>query len=103
MVNVHTSCHYAMLCYALQGAVPELSFLAKPHQPNGHDDQMVLVDPLEGDKSDTPTTHGHPWHGLDHGPAHNHDHNHDHGPDSHSLSNHDPDLGPQHFMHLGYS
>ena len=51
MVNVHTSCHYAMLCYAmlcnaLQGAVPELSFLAKPRQPNGHDDQMVLVDPL---------------------------------------------------------
>ena len=42
---------YAMLCNALQGAVPELSFLAKPHQPNGHNDQMVLVDPLEGDKS----------------------------------------------------
>ena len=49
----------AMLCNALQGAVPELNFLAKPHQPNEHDDQMVLVDPLEGDKSDTPTTHGH--------------------------------------------
>ena len=100
---------YAMLCYAmlymlcLQGAVPELSFLAKPCQPNGHDDQMVLVDPLEGDKLDTPTTHGHPWHGLDHEPAHNHDHNHDHGPDSHSLSSHDPDLGPRHFMHVGYS
>ena len=55
---------YAMQCNALQGAVPELSFLAKPHQPSGHDDQMILVDPLEGDKSDTPTTHGHPWHGL---------------------------------------
>ena len=24
-------------------------YLAKPHQPNGHDDQMVLADPLEGD------------------------------------------------------
>ena len=30
----------------LKGAVPELSFLAKPHQPNGHDDQME-VDPFE--------------------------------------------------------
>ena len=59
MVNVHTSFHYAMLFYALQGAVPELSFLAKPCQPNGQYDQMVLVDPLEGDKSDIPTTH--PW------------------------------------------
>ena len=81
-----------MLCYALQAAIPELLFLAKPRQPNGHDDQMVLVDPLEGDKSDTPTTHGHPWYGLNHGPAHNHKHNYNHGPDSHSLSNHDPDL-----------
>ena len=55
MVNVHTLCHYTMLCYALQRAVPELSFLAKPRQFSGHDDQMVLVDKL-----DTPTTHGHP-------------------------------------------
>ena len=62
MVNMHSSCHYAMLCYAMlcKGAVPALSFLAKPHQPNGHDNQMVLVDSLEGNKSDTPTTHGHP-------------------------------------------
>ena len=51
---------YTMLCNALQGAVPELSFLAKPWQPNGHDDQMILVDPIKGDKSDTPITHGHP-------------------------------------------
>ena len=27
MINVHTSCYYAMLCFALQGVVPELSFL----------------------------------------------------------------------------
>ena len=33
---------------------------------------MVLVDPLEEDKSDTPTIHGHPWHGLNH--KHDHDH-----------------------------
>ena len=37
---------YAMLGYALQGAVLELSFFTKPHQPNGDDDQMVPVDPL---------------------------------------------------------
>ena len=36
-----------MLCDALQGAVPELSFFAKPHYPNGYDDQMFLVDPLD--------------------------------------------------------
>ena len=29
--------YYAMLYYALQGVVPELSFLAKPHHPNEHD------------------------------------------------------------------
>ena len=103
MVNVHTLCHYAMLYNALQGAVSRLSFLAKPHQPNGYDDQMVLVEPLEGDKSDTPTTYGHPWHGLYHRPAHNQDHNHDHGPNSHGLSCYDPDLGPCHFLHMGYS
>ena len=50
---------YAMLYNALQGAVLKLSFFAKPHQPNGHDDQMILVDPLEGDKLDIPTIHGH--------------------------------------------
>ena len=59
MVNVHTSCHYAMLCYAmlcyvLQGTVLKLSFLAKPHQPNGYNDQVICVDSLEGDRSDTP-------------------------------------------------
>ena len=37
---------YAMLCNVLQGAVPELSFLAKPHQPNGHDDQISWLIPL---------------------------------------------------------
>ena len=37
---------YAMLCYALQGAVLELSFLVKPYQPNRYDNQMALVDPL---------------------------------------------------------
>ena len=85
---------YAMLCNALKGAVPELSFLAKPYQPNGHDDQM------EGDKLDTPTTHGHPWHGLNHRPAHNHDHDYDYTPNSYGLSSHDLDLRPRHFMHV---
>ena len=37
---------YAIQCCALKEAVPELSFLAKPHQPNKQDDQMVLVDPI---------------------------------------------------------
>ena len=60
MVNVHTLCHYAMLCYALQGAVLELNFLAKPCQPNRCDDQIAMVDLFEGDKPNTPTTHGHP-------------------------------------------
>ena len=90
------------LCYALQGVVTELSFLAKPYQLNGCNDQMVLVDSLEGDKSDTPTTHGDPWHGLNHGPAHDHDYDHDHGHDSRGLSIHDSDLGPRHLMHSGY-
>ena len=94
---------YAMLCYTLQGAVPELIFLVKSYQPKGHDDQMVLVDPLEEDKSDTPTTYAHPWHWLNHGPAYNHDHNHSHGYDSHGHSSYEPDFGPQHFMHMGYS
>ena len=48
-----------MLCYALQRAVLKLIFLPKSHQTNGYDDQMALVDPLEGFKSDTFTTHGH--------------------------------------------
>ena len=55
--------YYAMLyllCYALQGVVSELSFLAKPCQPNRYEDYMALVDPLEGYELDTPTTHGHP-------------------------------------------
>ena len=94
---------YDMLCYALQGVVPKLSFLAKLTQPNGYNEQMVLVDPLEGDKLDTPTTHRHLWHGLDHGPAHNHNHSHDQGPDYHGLSNHDPNFGPQHLTHVHYS
>ena len=93
-----------MLCNALQRAVHELSFfLAKPYQPNGHDGQMILVDPLEVDKSDTPNTHRHLWHRFSHRPAHDHDHNHNHSPDSLSLGSHDPDLGPQHSMHVGYS
>ena len=95
--------YYAMLCKALQGAVLKLSFLAEPHQPNRHDNQMILVDDFEGDKSDTPTTYGNPWHGLDHEPAYDHNHKYDHAPDSHGLSNHDPDLGPQHFMQVGCS
>ena len=94
---------YAMQCCALQRAVPEPSFLAKPHQPNVYDNQMVPVDTLEGYKLDTPTTHGYLRHGLDHWPAHNHDCNHNHGLDSHGLSNHDPDLWPQHFMRVGCS
>ena len=60
MVSVHTSCHYAILCYALQEAVPELSFLAKHYNPNGNDNQIALVGPLEGHESDTPTIHRHP-------------------------------------------
>ena len=52
--------YYAILYNALQGAVPELSFLAKPRQPNGHNNQIVLVDLFEGDKLDAPTTHGFP-------------------------------------------
>ena len=92
-----------MQCYALQEAVPELSFFAKPHQSNGHDKQMVLVDPLEGDKSDNPITYGHPWHGLNYRLAHDNDHYHDHGSDSHGLGNHNPDLGPWHLMHVAYS
>ena len=94
---------YAMLCYALQGAVPELSFIAKPYQPNRHDDKIVLVDPLEGEELDTPTTYEHPRHGHNHEPAHDHYHSHNYSPDRHVLSNHNPDLGPQHFMNVGYS
>ena len=45
MVSLHTLYCYAMLCYILQGAVPELSFLNKPHQTNGYADQIALVDP----------------------------------------------------------
>ena len=92
-----------MLYYALQVAVLALSSLAKPHQPNGHNDQIALVDPLEEYELDTPTTLGHPWHGPDLGPAYDHNHNHDHGPDSHSFSSHEFNLGPQHFMHSVYS
>ena len=40
--------YYAMLYYNIQGAVFKLSFLAKPCQPNGYNDQMVLVSPLKG-------------------------------------------------------
>ena len=39
---------YAMLYYALQEAVPELSIVAKPRQPNRYNDQIALVDPSEG-------------------------------------------------------
>ena len=48
-----------MLCYALQGVVSELSFLAKSCQPNRHNNQMALVDCLEAYELDTPTTYGH--------------------------------------------
>ena len=51
---------YTILYYAIQGSVLELSILAKPHQPNGYDNQIALVDPPEGYKSDAPTTHEHP-------------------------------------------
>ena len=90
-----------MLCYTLQRAVAELSFLANPHQPNGYDNKIALVDPLKGYKSDTPATHRHPWHGPGYGPTHHHDHNHDHSPDSHSLSSHGTDLGPSAFYTFG--
>ena len=46
MVSMHTSYHYDILCYALQGAILKPSFLAKSCQPYGYDDQMALVDPL---------------------------------------------------------
>ena len=103
MVNIHTSCYYAILCYTLQGAVPALIFLAKHYQPNGHNNQMALVDPLEGYELDTLTTRVHPWDGPDNGPAHNNDYNYGHKPDIHGFSCHDPALGRWHFMHLGYS
>ena len=48
----------AMLCFARSSFLTQ--FLAKPCQPNRHDDQMARVDPLEGHKSDTLTTHGNP-------------------------------------------
>ena len=51
---------YTELCYDLQKVVPDLGFLAKPHQPNGNVDQVALVDTLGGYESDTLTTHGHP-------------------------------------------
>ena len=57
-----------ILCYALQGAVPELSFLAKPHQPNRHDFQRDLGDSSFGCESDN--THRHSWHEPNYGPAH---------------------------------
>ena len=69
-----------MLCNALQGAVPELSFLAKPCQPNGHDDQMILVDPLRETSRIPLLLMGIHGMGSDHEPAHNYDHNYNHGP-----------------------
>ena len=71
MVTMYTSCHYAMLCCALKRAILKLSFLAKPHHPNMHDYQIALVDPLEGYKSYTLTTHEVPCHGPNQGHAHN--------------------------------
>ena len=94
---------YTMLIYAPQGAVNEFSFLAKPHQPNKHDDLMALVDPLQGYESDTFTPLGNPWYGPHQGPAHDHNHNQDYGLDIHSLTNHEPILRPRNLMHLGYS
>ena len=40
MVNMHASCYYAMLCNAMLYKKQFLNsfFLAKPRQPNGHDD-----------------------------------------------------------------
>ena len=38
----------AMIYYAMQRAVPEFSFLAKPYQPNEHYKYMDLVDPPKG-------------------------------------------------------
>ena len=54
--------YYTMLYYAFQVAVPELSFLAKPHQSNGYGNQMALVDPLEGYELDTPNIYRHLGH-----------------------------------------
>ena len=50
MVSMHPSCHYAMLYYTMLYIEQFLisGFLAKPHQPNGHDDQMALVNPFKG-------------------------------------------------------
>ena len=87
MVNMRTLCYYTiLLCYAMLykeqflNSVFWLSLISPM-------DMMVLVGPLEGHKLDTPTTHG-----LNHGPAYSYNHNYNHSPDSHSLSNHDPDL-----------
>ena len=61
---------YAMLCYAFQGAIIKLGFLAKPYQPKGYDDQMALVDPPEGYELDNLATHGYIWQGPNHRPVH---------------------------------
>ena len=92
-----------MLCYASQRTVLKLSFLAKPHHPNGYNNWVALINPLEEYGLDTHTIHRHPWHEPDHGPAYDHDHNHNHGLKRYSLSSHNPDLLPWHFMHLVYS
>ena len=52
--------YYITLCYTLQGAVLELSSLAKPYQPDENDDQVDPVDFPEGNELDTPTSHGNP-------------------------------------------
>ena len=36
---------YAILCCDLYGAIPELCFLSRPHQPNEHNNQVTLVNP----------------------------------------------------------
>ena len=64
---------------------------------------MALADPPKGYEVDTPTTHVLPWHGPNHGPTYDYDHNHKQDPNSYNLNCHNPDLGPQYFMHLGYS
>ena len=87
-----------ILCYAilsLQRVLADFSFLAKPYQPNGYHDQMALISPLVGYKSNTLTTYVHLWHGPYHDPTYADNHNHDQSLNSHGLSSHVPDLKPQ--------
>ena len=55
----YAALYYTILCYSMQGVVLELSYLVKSHKPNGHNNQMDIVDLPEGYELDTFTTHKH--------------------------------------------